>query len=71
MASTAFPGPDTTTASLYLVPCGILGFLGVGLCMARIYTRRRSGVRFYPDDYLNVATVVCWFLAAPTQCIAR
>ena len=72
MASTApLPGPDTTIAPMYIVPCGLLGLLALGLCMARMYTRRRSGVNFYPDDYLNVVTVVCWFSAGPIKRIAE
>ena len=68
MASAAPPGPDNSIAAIYLVPTGILGVIAVGLCTARIITRRRSGVGFYPDDYLNAITVVCWFLAGPTEC---
>lgn len=71
--------PDTNYAPNYLIPCGILTVLALGLCVARIYSRlqrksQRPRVgpehRLSPDDYLiAAATVVCvvsYFVAIGT-----
>ena len=65
--SSAPVAPDTNNAPNYLVPCGVLTVIALGLCIARIWSRLRANARLLalrterrlsPDDYLiAVATV--------------
>jgi len=52
------PGPDTTIAFKYLVPCGILEVLAITLCVARIYTRFRRLSRLFLEDYLVIGALM-------------
>lgn len=53
------PGPDTRFAPTYLISCGVLAGLALGLCVTRIYTRSRPVLHLALDDYLIVVAEVC------------
>jgi hypothetical protein len=44
--------PDTNFAPKYLIPCGVLAAIALGLCTTRIYTRLRPVNFLTWDDYL-------------------
>ena len=52
------PGPDTTIAFKYLIPCGILEMLAITLCAARIYTRFRRVSKLFLEDYFIICALV-------------
>ncbi len=52
------PAPDTRFAPTYLIPCGVLAAIALGLCSTRIYTRVRPVPRLTLDDYLIVVAEV-------------
>lgn len=58
MDPTVSPGPDTSFASRYLIPCGVLAGLALGLCVTRIYTRSRPIFHLALDDYLIIVAEV-------------
>jgi len=67
MASSSTPIPPAPPGSLaprYLIPCGLLLAIGLGLCIARVFWRYRSKVRFGADDYLIVIGTVSY----PSSC---
>lgn len=50
--------PDTNLAPRFLIPCGILSVIALGLCVTRIISRLRPLPHLYQDDYLiGIATV--------------
>lgn len=53
------PGPDTRFAPTYLISCGVLAAVALGLCSTRIYTRVRPVPHLTLDDYLIVVAEVC------------
>ncbi|KAH7417721.1 hypothetical protein BKA64DRAFT_702483 [Cadophora sp. MPI-SDFR-AT-0126] len=52
------PGLDTRFAPTYLIPCGVLAGLALGLCVTRIYTRSRPVPHLALDDYLVVVAEI-------------
>ena len=50
-----------SVALIYLVPVSILTGFAVGLCALRMYTRVKTR-KFYIDDWLILAAVVCLYL---------
>lgn len=50
--------PDTNHAPNFLITTGVLLALGVGLCVARIFSRFRPALRLLLDDYLIAGAAV-------------
>lgn len=50
MEETIPPGPNTSIAALYLIPCGVLSIVALSLCVLRIWSRMRPWPHL--DDYL-------------------
>ncbi|KAK0100506.1 hypothetical protein ONS95_008453 [Cadophora gregata] len=58
MNASISPGPDTRFAPNYLIPCGVLAVVALGLCVTRIYTRSRPVLHLALDDYLIVVAEI-------------